>query len=82
MAAERRKAAARSARDLAVLVRGTNVLKAVSYFQRATRLDPSDAQTWDDYARAALDAGRTADAKTAFEQAALKAQESNNPRSR
>jgi hypothetical protein len=31
-----------------------------------------------DYARAALDAGRTAEAKTAFEQAMLKAQESNN----
>src|SRR5215510_5145647 len=30
-------------------------------------------------ARVALDAGRTADAKTAFEQAASKAKDSNNP---
>jgi tetratricopeptide (TPR) repeat protein len=78
MAAERRKTAARSARDLAVLARGSDVVKAVSYYQRATRLDPADPQMWDDYARAALDAGRTGEAKTAFEQAALKAQDSNN----
>src|SRR5262245_43117655 len=53
-AAERRKAAAQSARDLAVLARGTDVIKAVSYYQRATRLDPADPQTWDAFARAAL----------------------------
>ena len=70
VAAEKRKAAAQSARDLAVLARGTDVVKAVAYYQRATRLDPSDPETWHDYARAALDAGRTAEAKTAFEQAA------------
>ena len=75
VATERRKAAARSARDLAVLARGTDVVKAVTYYQRATRLDPSDAQTWHDYAFAALTAGRTAEARTAFEQAALKAQD-------
>lgn len=69
VAAERRKAAAQSARDLAVLARGSDVLKAVAYFQRATRLDPSDAGTWHDYARAAMDAGRTSEAKAAFEQA-------------
>jgi tetratricopeptide (TPR) repeat protein len=79
VAAEKRKAAAESARDLAVLVRGTDVVKAVAYYQRATRLDPSDAQTWDNYARAALDAGRTGEAKAAFEQAVLKARDSNNP---
>jgi tetratricopeptide (TPR) repeat protein len=66
MAAERRKAAARSARDLAVLVRGTDVVRAVAYYQRATRLDPSDAETWDDYGQAAFAAGRTAEAKIAF----------------
>jgi tetratricopeptide (TPR) repeat protein len=80
MAAERRKAAARSARDLAVLVRGTDVVRAVAYYQRATRLDPSDAETWDDYGQAAFAAGRTAEAKIAFEQAVVKAQDSNNPR--
>ena len=64
-----RQQAARSARDLAVLVRGADVVKAVAYYQRATRLDPSDPETWDDYAQAVLDAGRTAEAKMAFEQA-------------
>ena len=44
-----------------------------------TRLDPSDPEIWDKYARAALDAGRTGEAKAAFQQATLKAQESNNP---
>ena len=78
VAAEKRKAAAQSA----VLARGTDILKAVAYYRRATSLDPSDPETWDAYARAALDAGRTAEAKTAFEQAALKAQDSNNPFSR
>jgi cytochrome c-type biogenesis protein CcmH/NrfG len=65
-----------------VLARGTDVAKAVAYYQRATRLDPSDAQTWDRLGRAALDAGRTAEAKAAFEQEALKAQDSNNPHRR
>ena len=82
VAADKRKAAARSARDLAVLASGTDVVKAVAYFQRATRLDPSDAQTWIDYAEAALVAGSTEEAKTAFEQAALRAQDSNDPRLR
>jgi tetratricopeptide (TPR) repeat protein len=81
VAAERRKKAARRARDLAVLARGTDVLKAVAHYQRATRLDPSDPETWDEYARAALDAGRTAEAKAAFEQAVVRAQESKNPSS-
>jgi tetratricopeptide (TPR) repeat protein len=69
VATERRKAAAQSARDLAVLARGSDVLKAVAYFQRATRLDPSDAETWNHYAWAAMDAGRTGEAKAAFERA-------------
>jgi hypothetical protein len=41
----------------------------------------SDANTAG-FARAALDAGRTAEAKTAFEQAASKAKDSNNSRLR
>ena len=69
VATERRKAAAQSARDLAVLARGSDVLQAVAYFQRATRLDPSDAGTWNDYAWAAMDAGHTGEAKAAFEHA-------------
>jgi tetratricopeptide (TPR) repeat protein len=82
VAGEKRKAAAQSARDLAVLARGTDVVKALAYYQRATRLDPSDPGTWDAYARVALDAGRTAEARTAFEQAVVKAQGSSNPRVR
>jgi tetratricopeptide (TPR) repeat protein len=81
-AADRRKTAARNAQDLAVLTRGTDVLRAVAYYQRATRLDPSNAETWRDYADAALAAGNTKEAKGAFEHAALKAQESDDPRVR
>ncbi len=73
LAQERRKAAARSARDLAVLASGKDVLKALGYYRRATKLDPADAQTWRDYADAARDAGQTGEAKAAFEQAVLKA---------
>jgi len=80
VAAEKRKAAARSARDLAVLARGADVARAVAYFQRATRLDPSDAATWDAYARAARDAGRTGEAKAAFEQAVGRADAANDAR--
>ncbi|PPC98054.1 MAG: hypothetical protein CTY36_11050, partial [Methylocystis sp.] len=82
LVAEKKKAAARSARDLAVLSRGSNVGKAADYYKRATGLDPSDAQTWDDYARAAVDAGRLGEAKTSFEQAAMKARENGNDRLR
>jgi tetratricopeptide (TPR) repeat protein len=51
--AEKRKAAAQSARDLAVLASGTDIAKSVAYYQRATELNPTDPQTWDDYTRAA-----------------------------
>ena len=71
--AERRKKAAASARNIAALARWTNVAEAVAYYKRATDLDPDDANTWSDYADAAQDAGRTDEAKAAFEQAALKA---------
>ena len=82
MAAKKRKAAAQSARDLAVLSRVTDVAKATGYYKRATTLDPDDAETWDDYARAAQDAGRLPEAKTAFQHAALKARDAGNPRLR
>ncbi len=71
--AERRKKAAASARNIAALARWTDVAEAVAYYKRAVDLDPDDAQTWDDYARAAQDAGHTDEAKAAFEQAAVKA---------
>ncbi len=53
--------------------------KRCAYYKRATRLDPSDAGTWGAYARAALEAGRTGEAKTAFEQAVAKAGDGGNP---
>ena len=72
-AALRRKKAS-SARNLAALARAKDVAKALAYYKQATDLDPDDAETWDAYARAAQDAGRTDEAKAAFAQAALKAQ--------
>lgn len=45
LVAEKKKAAARSARDLAVLARASNVAKAADYYKRAAGLDPTDAQT-------------------------------------
>ncbi len=79
---ERGKAAAKSARDLAVLVRGKDVLKALGYYKRATKLDASDAEVWNDYALAARDAGRSDEAKAAYEQGerAAKASNSASPR--
>src|SRR5262249_50735899 len=73
-AAERKAKAAQAAKHLAALAKPKDVVKAAEYYRRATELDPEDAQAWDDYARVALDAGRTAEARTAFEQAALRAQ--------
>ena len=78
-AAERRRRAALGARDLAILVRGTNAAQALAYYQRATRLDASDPQAWNDYANAARSAGRTGEAKAAFEQGAAKARDVNDP---
>ena len=69
-AAALRRKAAEAARHLAALARAKSVAKAADYYRKATELDPDDAKTWDDYARAAQDAGRTADAKAAFAEAA------------
>jgi predicted TPR repeat methyltransferase len=62
-------AAARSARDLAVLARGTDVVKAMGFYRRAVKLDPENAQTWLEYGDTALDAGHTGVAMRAFESA-------------
>ena len=70
---EQRKKRAASARNIAALARWKDVAKAAAYYKQAVDLDPDNAQTWDDYARAAQEAGRTDDAKAAFEQAAAKA---------
>jgi tetratricopeptide (TPR) repeat protein len=78
-AAARRRQAARSARDLATLARGTNAYEAMVFYRRATSLDTSDPETWNDYANAARNAGLTNDAKAAFEQAVAKARAANDP---
>jgi len=78
-AAARRRQAARSARDLALLARVTNANEAMAYYQRATSLDASDPQMWNDYANAARNAGLTSVAKAAFEQSVTKARAANDP---
>jgi tetratricopeptide (TPR) repeat protein len=72
---ERRKMAAHRARDLAVLVRGTDAIKAVKYYQRALRLDPSEPVLWLDYGEAAIATGNRNDARNAFVEAARRAHE-------
>jgi tetratricopeptide (TPR) repeat protein len=73
--AERRKRAARNARDLAALLRGTDAIKAVKYYERALQLDPSEPDVWFDYAEAAITAGNRNDARSAFVEAARRAHE-------
>ena len=51
------------------------MVKAASHYKRVTELAPEDAPIWVDYGRVALDAGRTSEAKLAFEQATLRANE-------
>jgi tetratricopeptide (TPR) repeat protein len=70
VAEERRKAAVSSARDLAVLASGKDVLKALGYYRRATRLDPENAGIWYAYGQTALVGSRTGEAKGGFAQAA------------
>jgi tetratricopeptide (TPR) repeat protein len=78
-AAEENREAAKSLRHLADIARPKNVAEAADIYKEATRLDPDDAQTWIDYGRVAMAAGRYGEAKAAFEQADLKARESNDP---
>ena len=77
---EWRKAGAQDARDLAVLASGHDTVKAVSYYRRATVLAPHDAGTWTGYARAAMDAGRPAEAKAVYAKASFTAQDANDTR--
>ena len=83
LAKERRKAAATSAYDLAVLIRGKDILRALGYFKRATQLDPTNTRAWNFYAEAARTAGRTDEEKAAFEQSlrAAKAKEAPSKQS-
>jgi tetratricopeptide (TPR) repeat protein len=81
-ATAKRREAAKAARSLAALERLANVGKAVELYKRATELDPADAEAWLDYARAAFDTGRFADAKSAVEQAIAKSDESANATAR
>jgi tetratricopeptide (TPR) repeat protein len=78
IAVERRKAAAQGARDLAVLAQGRDAVKAMSYYERATVLNPEDAANWHDYAVAAMEVGRLAEAKTAFERAVILADDASD----
>src|SRR5215470_15117425 len=78
-ATERNVRAAKAARNLAALVRPTNIAKAAEYLKRAADLNPADGQTWLNYANAALAAGRLGESKDALEQAAAKARAANNP---
>ena len=73
---------ARAARNNAALVRFKDVAKAVAYLRQATDYDPGDAQTWDDLARAAKDAGDTRTAMTAFQEAAKLARDGGDDRNR
>src|SRR5215471_161422 len=75
--AEENREAAKALRHLAAIAKPKNVAEAADTYKEATRLDPADAQTWIDYGRVAMAAGRYGDAKAAFEQADLKARESN-----
>ncbi len=77
-AAEKRRKAADAARHLAALARAKNVAKAADYYRRATELDPEDLLTWENYAETAREAGRTLEAKNAFEQQAQKARAQGN----
>jgi tetratricopeptide (TPR) repeat protein len=70
-----RKEAAANARRLAALARTSDIAKAAEFYKRAAGLDPEDGQNWDDYARTARDAGRSSEAKAAFEQAIATARE-------
>ena len=79
---ERRRKMAANARHLASLNRYTNVTKAVTYYRKAVTYDPADTQTWDDLARAARDAGDTAEAARAFQEAAHRARDGNDPKRR
>jgi tetratricopeptide (TPR) repeat protein len=80
--ADRRRKMAASARHLAALNRYSDVAKAVGFYQKAVRYDPSDTQTWDDLARAAVDAGDTTEAARAFKEAARLARDGDDPKRR
>src|SRR5262245_55528792 len=81
-AAASHREAAKSARQLAALTKPKDIAKAAAYYKDAVELDPTDVQTWLDYGSAALDAGRSGEARTAFEQAALKARQGNDTQKR
>jgi tetratricopeptide (TPR) repeat protein len=76
--ADENREAAKALRHLAAIAKPKNVAEAADIYKEATRLDPADAQTWIDYGRTAGLAGRSGEATAAFEQADLKARESND----
>lgn len=82
VAAEKRKAAAQSARDLAVLALGRDVNRAIDYFKRATRLNPDDATSWQELGQAAISANQLDVAFEALDQADRKGAAFDKPRDR
>jgi tetratricopeptide (TPR) repeat protein len=78
----RRKKMAANARNLAALNRYTNVTKSLRYYRKAVKYDPSRAQTWNDLARAAVDAGDSSEAARAYQQAAKRARDNKDPHRR
>jgi tetratricopeptide (TPR) repeat protein len=77
-AAEENREAAKALRQLAAIAMPKNVVEAADNYKEAVQLDPADAQTWVDYGLAAREAGRTDEARAAFEQADVKARASND----
>lgn len=69
VASEKRKAAATSARDLAELARGRDVMKAISYYRRAVRLFPENTDSLLNLGETALDAGLLDEAAESLDQA-------------
>lgn len=78
IAMQRRKAAVQGARDLAVLAKGRDAVKAMAFYRRAAALDPDDAGTWGSYGRAAMEVGRLAEAKVAFTKSIAAAHRAND----
>jgi tetratricopeptide (TPR) repeat protein len=77
-AAEENREAAKALRNLAAIAKPKSIAEAADHYKQAAHLDPDDAQTWIDYGNAASDAGRTDEAKSAFEQADARARASRD----
>ena len=79
-AADKRREAAKAARNIAALARASNVGKAARLLQTRGHARSGRRADVGRYARAAMDAGRTEEGKAAFEQAASRTRDGNDPR--